>query len=108
MSSRARAVIREVEKRGWEEYRASCAEPLAAARRLWSQSESLVADVAEHSLDGENSLLQRACHRMLAACDRLIASEEEILELNDLSAQTYAFAHAHRDLVWQKYFCDKS
>jgi hypothetical protein len=45
---------------------------------------------------------------MLAGCDRLVASEEEILELNDLSAKTYAFAHAHRGLVWQKYICDKS
>ena len=108
MSSRAWTVIHEVEKRGWEEYRTSCAETLAAARRLWSQSESLVVDVAEHNLDGENSLLQRACHRMLAGCDRLVASEEEILELNDLSAKTYVFAHAHRGLVWQKYFCDKS
>ena len=65
-------------------------------------------DVAEHNLDGENSLLQRACHRMLVGCNRLVALEEEILELNDLSAKTYMFAHAHHGLVCQKHFCDKS
>ena len=47
-------------------------------------------------------------NHLLAACDRLVESEEEILELNNLSAQTYVSAHKQCDLVWQKYFHDKS
>jgi hypothetical protein len=38
----------------------------------------------------------------------LVESEIEILALNDLSTQSYVSAHEQCDLVWQKYFCDKS
>ena len=33
---------------------------------------------------------------------RWVLSEEEILELNDMGAQTYVLAHKKHDLVWQK------
>ena len=95
---RAHTVMCEVAKCGWEEYRASCTRELAAARQLWSQAESLVVQAAE--LD-DSTLLEES-QEMLALGDRLIASEEEIIELNDLSAETYVFAHKHGTLVWQK------
>ena len=96
--SRAHTVMCEVAKHGWEEYRASCMRELAAACQLWSQAESLVVQAAE--LDDLTSLEES--QEMLALCDCLIASEEEIIKLNDLSAETYVFVHEHRTLVWQK------
>jgi hypothetical protein len=63
-----------------------------------------VADACE---DGCMELMVES-NCLLAACDCLVESKEEILELNDLSAQTYVSAHEKCDLVWQKYFCDKS
>ena len=101
MESRAHTAMREVAKRGWEEYRASCAGELVAARRRWSQAESLVVQAAELDMNDDLTLLEES-QRMLAVCDRLIASQEEIIELNDLSAETYVFAHEHGTLVWQK------
>ena len=107
LSSRAEEVLHAVAESGWEQYRPVCEAELAAARRLWSNSEELLVEVAERNSDVDQSLL-RECQELLTACDRWVSSEEEILELNDLSAETYVSAHGQRDLVWQKYFCDKS
>ena len=49
----------------------------------------------------DESLLSQ-CQGLLAVCDRWVSSEEEILELNDLSNETYVLAHEQRDLVWQR------
>ena len=94
MSSRARTVAYGVSQKGWDEFRISCEDSLAAARRLWSESKNLVIEAAEVEMDGDLELLAD-CRRLLAACDCLVASEEEILELNDLSAlsaETYVDA----------------
>jgi hypothetical protein len=48
-----------------------------------------VADACE---DGCMELMVES-NCLLAACDCLVESKEEILELNDLSAQTYVSAH---------------
>jgi len=107
LASRAEEVLREVAKSGWEEYRPICKAELTAARRLWSNLEELLVEVAERGNYVDKSLLG-GCQELLAACDRWIAAEEEILELNDLSAETYVLAREQRDLVWQKYFRVKS
>jgi hypothetical protein len=107
LNSRACTVMREVAENGWETLRTRCVEALVAARQLWSQAENLVIEAAEVDVDGDGLTLSE-CQRLLAACDRLVASEEEILDLNDLSAETYVIGHTQRDLVWQKFFCDKS
>jgi len=99
-------VIGNVAERGWEDYRSICEQSLATSRQLWTQAESLIT-VADACQDDSVELLVEG-NRLLAACDRLVESEEEILELNDLSAQTYISAHEQCDLVWQKYFHDKS
>jgi hypothetical protein len=107
LASRAEEVLREVAKNGWEQYRPVCEAELMAARWLWSNSEELLVEVAERDNDVDKSLLGR-CQELLAACDRWIAAEEEILELNNLSAETYVLAREQCDLVWQKYFRVKS
>ena len=107
LASRAEEVLREVAKSGWEQYRLICEAELTAARRLWSNSEEILVEVAERGNDVYKLLLE-GCQELLAACDRWIAAEEEILELNDLSAETYVLAREQRDLVWQKYFRVKS
>ena len=89
--SRAHTVMCKVAKCGWEKYWASCKRELAAAHQLWSQAKSLVVQAAE--LD-DLTLLEES-YEMLALCDHLIASEEEIIELNDLSTETNVFAHRH-------------
>ena len=107
LASRAEEVLHEVAKSGWEQYRPVCEAELMAARQLWSNSEELLVEVAERGNDIDRSLLG-GCQELLAACDCWIAAEEEILDLNDLSAETYVLAGEQRDLVWQKYFRDKS
>ena len=107
MSTRAREVIGNVAERGWENYRSICEQLLATSRQLWTQAESLITAVADACQDDCMELLVEG-NRLLAACDRLVEYEEEILVLNDLSVQSYVSAHEQRDLVWQKYFRDKS
>ena len=51
--------------------------------------------------DGHVELLAD-CNRLLSACDCLVDSKEEILQLNDLSAKTNVFAHEAKQLVWQR------
>jgi hypothetical protein len=105
LTSRATESLREIARDGWERYRPVCERKLAAARQYWTQTEGLIADVAAIDVDVNESLLGE-CRELLAVCDRWVASEEEILELNDLGAQTYILAHEQRDLVWQKDFCN--
>lgn len=52
-------------------------------------------------MDGGDTVLLMECQKLLEACDRRIAVEEEILELNDLSAKAYVFAHEGGRLLWQ-------
>jgi hypothetical protein len=63
-----------------------------------------VVEAAEVDIEWENRTLLEESQRLLAACDRLIAAEEEILQLNDLSAETYVSAYEHGILVWQNNF----
>jgi len=77
LASRAEEVLREVAKNGWEQYRPVCEAELMAARRLWSNSEELLVEVAERDNDVDKSLLGE-CQELLATCDRWIAAEEEI------------------------------
>jgi hypothetical protein len=107
MSNQAREVIGNVAERGWEDYRSICEQSLVASRQLWTQVESLIAAAADACQNDCVELLVEGNH-LLAACDCLVESEEEILELNNLSAQTYVSAHEQCDLVWQKYFRNKS
>lgn len=58
-------------------------------------------EIVERDAKVDESLLSQ-CQGLLAVCDRWASSEEEIPELNDLSAKTYVLAHEQRDLVWQK------
>jgi len=101
LTSRAAEVLREIIAMEWEQYRPVCEEQLAAARQFWSQTEGLIVEMVEKNGEGDESLLGQ-CQGLLAVCDRWVSSEEEILELNDLSAKTYVLAHEQRDLVWQK------
>jgi hypothetical protein len=101
LTSRATEVLQETATRDWEEYRAVCKAELAAARQFWSETEKLIVEITEMDVGVDESLMGQ-CQGLLAVCDRWVSSEEEILELNDLSAKTYVLAHDHRDLVWQK------
>jgi hypothetical protein len=106
MSTRAHEVIHAltVSQIGWEEYQPSCEDALADARQLWTKSECLVIQAAatvEADGDGSDFTLLKECQKLLEACDRCIAAEEEILELNNLSAETYVFAHEGSWLLWQ-------
>ena len=105
MSTRAHEVIHAltVSQFGWEEYWPSCEDALADARQLWTKLERLVIQAATVEADGEDSdfTLLKECQKLLEACDRLVAAEEEILELNDLSAKTYVFVHKGGRLLWQ-------
>jgi hypothetical protein len=107
MSNQAREVIGNVAERGWEDYRSICEQMLATLRQLWTQAKSLIMAVADACEDGCMELMVES-NCLLAACDHLVESKEEILELNNLSAQTYVSAHEKCDLVWQKYFHNKS
>jgi len=106
MSTRAHEIIHAltVSQVGWEEYRPSCEDALADAHQLWTKSERLVIQAATVEADGDGSdfVLLKECQKLLEACDRRVAAEEEILELNDLSAETYVFAHAGSRLLWQR------
>lgn len=73
----------------------SCREPryifegsLKAARKLWSQTEALIAETVDIDGDGESGLLGQ-CKRLLTACDDLVVAQEESLRLYDLSAEPY-------------------
>ena len=100
-------MIGNVAERGWEDYRSICKQSLATSCQLWTQVESLITAVADACQDDRVELLVEG-NRLLAACNHLVESEEEILELNNLRAQSYVSAHEQYDLVWQKYFCDES
>jgi hypothetical protein len=52
--------------------------------------------------DGSDFTLLKECQKLLEACDRCITAEEEILELNDLSAETYVFTYKGSRLLWQR------
>jgi hypothetical protein len=97
----ASEVIEDVAKRSWDDYRWTCEEYLASSRRLWTQVEGLITAAADIGQGDGHAELLADCNRLLSACDRLVDSEEEILQLNDLSAETYVFAHAAKRLVWQ-------
>jgi hypothetical protein len=105
LTSRATESLQKIARDGWEQYRPVCEQKLAAACQYWTQTEGLIADVAAIDVDVDKSLLGK-CRELLAVCDQWVASEEEILELNDLGAQTYVLAHEQHDLVWQKDFCN--
>jgi hypothetical protein len=102
MQSRAHAVMSAVTYSGWDKYRTTCEEALEEARQLWVKSESLVVEVAETEIGSDKSDLLEACKELLEACDCCIAAEEEILELNNLSAQSYVLAHEGNRLFWQR------
>ncbi|KIM75184.1 hypothetical protein PILCRDRAFT_13747 [Piloderma croceum F 1598] len=105
MSTRAHEVIHAltVSRVGWEEYRPSCEDALADACQLWTKSECLVIQAATVEADGSNFMLLKECpSKLLEACDRRVSAEEEILELNDLTAETYVFAHESSRLLWQR------
>ena len=99
--NRAREVIENIAKRSWEDYRWTCEEHLMSSCRLWTQAEDLLTAAADIGQDDGHVELLADCNRLLSACDRLVDSEEEILQLNDLSAETYVFAHEAKQLVWQ-------
>jgi hypothetical protein len=101
LPSRAAEVLQEITAMEWEQYRPVCEEQLAVARQFWSQTEGLIIEIVNMDAEVDESLLSQ-CQGLLAVCDRWVSSEEEILELNDLSADTYVLAHEQRDLVWQK------
>ena len=107
LTSRAAENLRYVARHGWEQYWLICKENLAAARQFWSQREALIADIAKIDI-GVDKLLLGECRGLLDVCDQWVSAEEEILELNDLSAETYVLTHEQRDFVWHKYFCDES
>ena len=100
-------MIGNVAERGWEDYRLICEQLLATSHQLWTQVESLITAVADACQDDCMELLVEGNH-LLAACDLLVESEEEILALNNLITQSYVSAHKECDLLWQKYFHDKS
>ena len=103
MKNRATEVLRDVTRRGWQEYRSVCEDAAETARHLWRKCEALVTAAVE--LDGmeENGLLCR-CKRLLEASDLLIASEEEILHLMDTGTGCYSRAHKNGELCWQQHF----
>ena len=74
---------------------------MAAARQFWFKIEELIVEVAETDVEVDESLLGQ-CRGLLSVCDWWVSSEEEILELNDMGAQTYVLADEKCDLVWQK------
>ena len=84
---------------GWDKYRTTCEEALEEACQLWVKSESLVVEVAETEIGSDKSDLLEACKELLEACDCRIAAEEEILELNDLRAQSYILAPKHTRVI---------
>ena len=100
MSSRATEVLEKVAEIGWNDYRSCCERKVEDECQLWRQSESLLIAAAEIDEAGEKELLG-GCQRLLAACDHLIESEEEILHLMDMGCEYYVFAHQNQELVWQ-------
>jgi len=107
LTSRAAETLRYVARHGWEQYWLICKENLAAACQFWSQTEALIEDIAKIDI-GVDKLLLGECRGLLDVCNRWVSAEEEILELNDLSAETYVLTHEQRDFVWHKYFRDES
>ena len=104
MKNRATEVLRDVTRRGWQEYRSVCEDAAETARHLWRKCEALVTAAVE--LDGMegNGLLCR-CKQLLEACDLLIDSEEEILCLMDTGTKDYRSAYQNGDLCWQQHCC---
>jgi hypothetical protein len=80
---------------GFDSYDATTSrESLAAARQLWSQTESLVIAAADVDPESQSSLkLLGDCKKLLTACDELVSSQEQLLQLFDMSAQTYVIGH---------------
>ena len=103
MKRRAAEVLREVSRRGWEQYRNICEDATETARRLWCKCEALVTAAAELEGMEENGLLC-GCKRLLEAGDLLIDSEEEILCLMDTGPEAYRSAYQDGELCWQRHF----
>ena len=101
MDDRATEVLREVNRRGWDNYRSLCEEAVNSTRQIWRESEALVNAAAEVDQTYEKALLCR-CKRLLEAGDLLLASEEEILCLSDTGAECYGFAYENGELYWQQ------
>ena len=104
MRNRAQEVMINVAERGWVNYRSICERSLATSRQLWTRAEHFIAAVADTDACQESpGVLLAGGKWLLEACDRLVESEEEILELNNWSAKTYVSAYEKHDLVWQKH-----
>lgn len=73
--------------------RMECEEGLAAARRLWSQSEALVYTAAEDDENCNMLVLLTESKKLLSACDDLVVAKEEILRSYDLGTDTSVTAH---------------
>ena len=71
--------------------RRQCEEALVVARRLWSECETLVYAAAALEDSEEHSeitgVLLAESKKLLTACDELIVSKEEILQVYELSAE---------------------
>jgi len=104
MEHRAVEVLREVSRRGWQDYRSDCEDTAKIARRLWQKCEALVIAASELKGMEDNGLLC-GCKRLLEASDLLIESEEEILCLMDTGTEDYRSAYQNGDLRWQRHFC---
>jgi hypothetical protein len=102
LQSQAHTVMSIVVHSGWEKYRTGCQEALEEAHQLWVKSENLVVEAAEVEKGSEKSALLEVCQKLLEACDCCVTAEEEILELNDLSAHTYILVHEGSWLFWQQ------
>jgi hypothetical protein len=104
MEHRAVEVLREVSRRGWQDYQSDCEDTAKIARRLWRKCEALV--IAASELQGmEDKGLLCGCKRLLEASDLLIESEEEILCLMDTGTEDYRSAYQNGELCWQRHFC---
>ena len=101
LSLRVAEVLQEITTMEWEQYWPVCEEQLAAAQQFWSQTEGLIVEILEMDAEVDESLLGQ-CQGLLAVCDQWVSSEEEILELNDSSHETYVLVHEQHDLVWQR------
>ena len=60
----------------------------------------MIVEITEMDVEVDEPLMGQ-CKGLLAVCNLWVSSEEDILELNDLSTKTYIIAHDRLDLVWQ-------
>lgn len=73
--------------------REDCKEVFTTACSLWHKSESHVYVAAKDDKDSDMIWLLAESKKLLIACDDLVASVEEILQLYDLSINTFVAAH---------------